>query len=445
MADNKDRLPLTLLVLRLLAFGVLLMWALEKLVNPDRAAGIYRMAYSVHPAGGLMTALGILELALLFAFLVGYQKRWARATVLGIMLLATLAPARFYPTPFDDHILLYYAAFPTLAVVFTLYYLRDYDTLWTIGARQKAGASASSEKDPRVPFCLLLIRLGVFFVLFMWNMDKFLHPLQTSRIFAGFYNVGGQDALLGLSQLSYEFVYVMGTLQLALILAFLLGLAKRYVYGAVFLLHSVSTLAPWERFLSPFTSHTLLFLVSFTMLGGCFALYFLRSRDVLWTFSGRHWVSSLRDPIVGGGARPLVLWNRSTQVAAILTVIAAAYVLGANAMQWRYEKTQGPAMIAEVEQRYAPSEQLLGLEPELATVEWTPMWRSANCTFSNPTIDNCWELHFIVWVPGVPGNVMLGRRQVEAGWIVDADAMHFEPDRNARSYFTATSGPTSSL
>ena len=438
MAEMKERLPVTLLVLRILVFGVFLMWTLEKFVNPDRAAGIYRMAYSVQPDSLLIVLLGILEFAVIVAFLVGYQKRWARAILLGVMGLATLAPARFYPTPFDDHILLYYAAFPTLAVVFALYALRDYDTRWIIGAGKPAdSATTVSDGDSRLPLCLLLIRLSVFLVLFMWNMDKFFHPLQTSRIFAFFYNIGGQDALLGTNQLSYEVVYVIGALQLPLLLAFLLGIAKRFVYGAVFVLHAISTLAPWDRFLSPFSSHTLLFLASFTMLGGCFALYYLRERDVLWTFSGSRSMPSWRGKPVGGDVQATMFSKLSSRVAAAGALLVAFYVLGANAVQWRYERTRGPELVAELQQRYTPSNLLLALEPELSSSEWTAMWRSANCTFSNPSIDACWELHFIVWVPSEPGNVMRGRRQVEAAWIVDADALEFRPDRNATRFFAA--------
>lgn len=443
MAAVKDRLPVTLLVLRLLAFGVLSMWALEKLVNPDRAAGIYRMAYALHPGSLLVSALGALELALLVAFLVRLKPRWTRAALLGVMGLATLAPARFYPTPFDDHILLYYAAIPTLAVMFALYYLRDHDRLWTVGARPTSAAANSD--DPRVPLCLLLIRLAVFLVLFMWNMDKFLHPLQTSRIFLGFYNVGGEDPLLGLSQLSYEVVYLIGAVQLPLLLAFLLGIAKRFVYGAVFVLHSVSTLAPWERFLSPFTSHTLLFLVSFTMLGGCFALYYLRERDVLWTLTHTPRPATLLPAGIRAGMKPWKLWGGPARVVAALAVAVGIYVLAANAAEWRFEQTRGPSLIAELEQRYVPAQPLLALDPELSEAEWTAMWRSANCTFSNPTIEACWELHFIVWVPGIPGNVMKGRRQVEASWIVDAQSLEFRSDRNARTFFTASGAKTSSL
>ena len=434
MAAVKDRLSVTLLVLRVLTFGVLLMWTLEKLVNPDRAAGIYRMAYGVRPDDWLIVALGVLELGLLLAFLVGLKPRWTRAAVLGIFGLATLAPARFYPTPFDDHILLYYAAIPTLAVAFALYYLRDYDTRWAVRRQPDAELSTANGDDPRVPLCLFLIRLGIFVVLLMWNMDKFFHPLQTSRIFLGFYNVGGESPLLGSSQLSYEVVYLIGALQLPLLLAFVLGIAKRFVYAAIFVLHSVSTIAPWERFLSPLTAHTLLFLVSFTMLGGCFALYYLRDRDVLWTWSGGASAGALRAG-ARSGMKPIGVWAMPARIVGVIAVLIGTYVLAVNAGEWRYEKMRGRELVAELQQRYSPSEQLLALDPELATAEWTPMWRSANCTFTNPTIDECWELHFIVWVPGVPGNVMQGRRQVEAAWIVDAEAMEFRPDRSARAFF----------
>jgi hypothetical protein len=433
-STSNDRLSVTLLVLRMLVLGVFLMWTLEKFVNPERAAGIYEMGYSIRPGVSIILLMAVLELMLLAAFLAGIGKRLTRGVLLGMMVLATIAPARFLPTPFDDHILLYYAAFPMLAVVFALYYLRDYDTLWTApgAAPRELPAGRLPADDPRVALCLLLIRLGVFFVLFMWTMDKFIHPLQTSRILAGFYNIGGQDPLLGLPQVSYESVYLLGAIEVVLILAFLLGIAKRFTYAVIFALHALSTVAPWARFLQPFTAHTLLFFASFAMLGGCFALYYLREHDVLGVWRpGRARASFGATLAAKAGDRPAQIW-------AVAVIVAAAYVLFGNAREWRHEKSNGPAIVAELRQRFVPSDQLLGLNPEMATAKWTPMWRSANCTFTNPTIRNCWELHFIVWVPEVPGNVMRGRRQVEANWIVDADALRFLPDGSGNRYFRRT-------
>ncbi len=118
------------------------------------------------------------------------------------------------------------------------------------------------------------------------------------------------------------------------------------------------------------------------------------------------------------------LWNPSTRFGAALTIVAALYLLVVNVRELGYQNEHGPALIAELQQRITPTPQLISLEPDMSTAEWSATWRSANCTFSNPTIDNCWDVHFMAWVPGVPG-MMAGRRQVEASWIVDADTMVF--------------------
>jgi putative oxidoreductase len=441
---KNDRLAPTLLVLRLLVFGVLLMWGLDKIVNAEQAAQIYEAYYSLTVPTSVVPVIGVLELALLAAFLVGYRKRLTRAVLLAMMGISCLAPGRFYLTPFHDHILLYFARFPVLAVVFMLYYLRDRDTLWTLptAGRQSAAAAAPPDTDPRLPLCLFLIRAGVFFDLFMWNMDKFFHPLQTSRIFAGFYSVG--RGLPFTSELSYAAVYLMGGIQLALILAFLLGVRKRFIYGLIFALHTVSTFAPWERFLQPFTSHTLLFLVSFPMLGGIGALYYLRERDVLFTVgAGRRQRASSGQAAAGesrAALLPIGRWSREAQAALLVIVAGGLYVAAATTGQWRTERERGPNLVATLQEQTQPADDLQSLQPEWDTARWEPTWHSANCTFDHPTIDDCWEIHFIVWVPGLPGNVMAGRRQVEASWIVDGSKMVFSPNRRARGFFSAAEG-----
>ena len=41
----------------------------------------------------------------------------------------------------------------------------------------------------RVPLVLLLLRLGVFIVMFIWTLDKFLKPEHASQVFAAFYGL----------------------------------------------------------------------------------------------------------------------------------------------------------------------------------------------------------------------------------------------------------------
>jgi len=57
-------------------------------------------------------------------------------------------------------------------------------------------------------------------------------------------------------------------------------------YGAVLLLHGISTLSAYKQYLHPFEPHNLLFFAAWPMLAACFALYYLREADVLWTFKG---------------------------------------------------------------------------------------------------------------------------------------------------------------
>src|SRR6516225_6559101 len=100
-----------------------------------------------------------------------------------------------------------------------------------------------TETENRVPLALLLLRLSVFLVMFVWTIDKFIEPQHASRIMAEFYSIGGIDSTL---------IYVLATLELVIILAFLIGFAKRWSYGLVLLLHAVSTLSSYRKYLTPF-------------------------------------------------------------------------------------------------------------------------------------------------------------------------------------------------
>lgn len=66
-----------------------------------------------------------------------------------------------------------------------------------------------------------------------------------------------------------------------LLLAFLVGYQKRVSYGLVLVLHGVSTLSSYAKYLEPF-SH-LLFFAAWPMLAACVALYLLRDLDTRWT------------------------------------------------------------------------------------------------------------------------------------------------------------------
>ncbi|WP_133493379.1 hypothetical protein [Alcanivorax sp. 24] len=122
---------------------------------------------------------------------------------------------------------------------------------------------------------LLSLRLGVFIVMFMWTLDKFLNPGHTSKIFTNFYGLGGLDSTV---------FTVLAILQMIIVLAFVAGVLRRVSYGLVLVMHAVSTLSSWRQYLAPFDH--LLFFAAWPMLAACLALYLLREEDALLNFDG---------------------------------------------------------------------------------------------------------------------------------------------------------------
>ncbi len=129
--------------------------------------------------------------------------------------------------------------------------------------------------DDRLGFSLFALRLSIFVVMAVWTADKFLNPGHAAGVYAHFYFIG--------KDFSGSFMMIFALLESALILAFLAGFKKRMTYGAVFLLHSVSTLSSWKIYLDPLGSPNILFWTAWPMLAACFALYMLRDRDTKFT------------------------------------------------------------------------------------------------------------------------------------------------------------------
>ena len=125
----------------------------------------------------------------------------------------------------------------------------------------------------RLPLSLFLLRVGVFVVMLMWTLDKFLHPEHSTSVYEHFYFLPGLGSSL---------FYLIGAVELALIIGFLVGFKKRFTYAAILTLHAVSTVSSYRQYLTPFQSGHLLFFAAWPMLAACFALYFLRDADTRW-------------------------------------------------------------------------------------------------------------------------------------------------------------------
>jgi putative oxidoreductase len=120
---------------------------------------------------------------------------------------------------------------------------------------------------------LLLLRLGVAAVMAFWTADKIVNPDHAGSVFANFYGLGD----LGNSALA-----VIGVVQAIFVVAFAIGAFKTISYGAILLMHAVSTVSSWRQYLEPFEN--LLFFAAWPMLAGCVALFLLRDDDRLLAF-----------------------------------------------------------------------------------------------------------------------------------------------------------------
>jgi putative oxidoreductase len=129
----------------------------------------------------------------------------------------------------------------------------------------------------RLRWALLGLRLSIFLVMLMWALDKFIRPEHSAGVFTHFY------AVTGLGNATF---LVLGASELVLLLAFVIGFARRFTYGVVLLLHAGSTLSSWQQYAHPYDGVNLLFFAAWPMLAACAALYLLRDADTL-TLDGR--------------------------------------------------------------------------------------------------------------------------------------------------------------
>lgn len=126
----------------------------------------------------------------------------------------------------------------------------------------------------RLPVSLLLLRLGVAVVMLAWSIDKLLRPEHAAGVFGAFYGMPG---------LGPTVFYVIGVVQLLVVLAFLAGAWRFWTYGAVLAMHTVSTLSSFRQYFAPFEGPNLLFFAAWPMLAACIALFLLRDLDNLWS------------------------------------------------------------------------------------------------------------------------------------------------------------------
>jgi putative oxidoreductase len=138
--NDRNRIGVALLVLRMTVFLVMLIWTIDKFVRPAHAASVYEHFYFLRGLGpAVIYAIGVVELAILIGFVIGFAPRLTYGLVLLLHAVSTFSTFRQYLRPFEGPNILFFAAWPMLAACFTLYYLRDLDTIFRLGSSSRSG------------------------------------------------------------------------------------------------------------------------------------------------------------------------------------------------------------------------------------------------------------------------------------------------------------------
>lgn len=133
------------------------------------------------------------------------------------------------------------------------------------------------ERDRQLEGCLLAMRLTTAAFMLVWSVDKILNPKSAQGVFATFYF--WKDAPANL-------LMMFGIAQTLVILAFAAGALRFWTYGAVLLMHLVSTLSSHFRMIPPYgPTANKVFWAAVPVLAGIATLFVLRNRDRLFSVS----------------------------------------------------------------------------------------------------------------------------------------------------------------
>jgi len=132
-------------------------------------------------------------------------------------------------------------------------------------------------EDRKLELSLALMRLstGVFFL--VWAVKKLVSVDSSQRIFKKFYFIDAMPA---------EALIAIGIIQVIIVFAFMAGVCKKYTTGFLLVIHALSVASSYQQLADPYFKINDLFWAGVPVLFMLLALYLLRDRDKLWTFSG---------------------------------------------------------------------------------------------------------------------------------------------------------------
>ena len=133
--ELEQRLGLALAILRITTGVFFLFWAVEKFVRPDVNAAIWDHFYRIPIAVNFSYVVGFVNTLLALALIAGLWRRFTYGFWTIFHTVSVLATYTQLLNPYTDSNHLYLAGVPIVAVMVTLYLLRDRD-IWSLDGRR---------------------------------------------------------------------------------------------------------------------------------------------------------------------------------------------------------------------------------------------------------------------------------------------------------------------
>ena len=130
--------------------------------------------------------------------------------------------------------------------------------------------------DKKLINTLFWLRISVALVLIMWTIDKVINVEHAARVYEHFYNIPGLA--------EGSLMVMIGIAEFVLIALFLIGRFKNFTYLLVLIIHGISTVSTYAKYISPFEGTNLLFFAAWPMLAACWMLYVFRDEDTKYNF-----------------------------------------------------------------------------------------------------------------------------------------------------------------
>ncbi len=141
---GRDRLALSLFILRLALAAFLLQWGIEKFLHPEFSTRIGAVYYfGLLKGDTLFAVFGAVEVLVALSLLLGFMRRWGYLMAFLLHGVSTLVSLPAMLDPYfimeawggyaRNHALI--TGVPVLAAFWLLYWNRDLDRLWVLDNR----------------------------------------------------------------------------------------------------------------------------------------------------------------------------------------------------------------------------------------------------------------------------------------------------------------------